>query len=349
MVCDLCNGTYELDEEESPEDFDKCRCGGNLNHISNLEELDDLKKTCSMCGFLNSYDSEKCHNCGKYFAKIPGYFESITLEIDIQISKHYIRVYYKNDIKTNPSKEKLEHMDEFERSKIKGLSLVKQKMGHNLIFNYENKDICLEISNAQARGIENFLNITQGYSICPDKDCSYDLNIDIDDVCPICKIQSESVKKEVYDRLLNEKKITKQENQRKKEIDKFSRGNITDMNYSLKLNQYREEAKKADILYKAYVTGGVSRLEKINGRFLAVQTLKLDVLIEQNNKIIESLEISANDNGQKNSEIIKLLEIIAKQNDKNTSNNKLCLECGTKNLPDAPKCQKCGTDMNKPS
>ena len=286
MVCDLCNGTYELDEEESPEDFDKCQCGGNLYHISNLEELNDLKKTCSMCGFLNSYNSEKCYNCGKYFAKIPGYFESFTLEIDIQISKHYIRVYYKNDIKTNSSKEKLEHMDEFERSKIKGLSLVKQIMGHNLIFNYENKNICLEISNAQARGIENFLNITQCYSICPDKDCYYDLNIDINDVCPICKKPSESVKKEVYDRLLNEKKIKKQEIQRKKESDKFSRGDITDMNYSLKLDQYREEAKKADILYKAYVTGGVSRLEKINGRFLAVQTLKLDVLIEQ---IIRSL------------------------------------------------------------
>ena len=37
VVCDCCYGIYELEEGESPEDFDKCQCGGNLTHIHNLE------------------------------------------------------------------------------------------------------------------------------------------------------------------------------------------------------------------------------------------------------------------------------------------------------------------------
>ena len=58
--------------------------------------------------------------------------------------------------------------------------------------------------------------------------------------------------------------------------------------------KYKEDAKKADKVYKAYVTSGLSRIEKINGRFLASHLVKLDILnqqnkhlIEQNNRIIE--------------------------------------------------------------
>lgn len=54
--------------------------------------------------------------------------------------------------------------------------------------------------------------------------------------------------------------------------------------------EYRLEAKLADTAYKSYVTDGVSRLEKVNGRFLASQTVKLDMIIEQNNQIINLLE-----------------------------------------------------------
>ena len=57
-----------------------------------------------------------------------------------------------------------------------------------------------------------------------------------------------------------------------------------------KQKMYKTEAKLADKVYKAYITDGLSRLEKINGRFLASQTMKLDTLIEQNEKIIELLE-----------------------------------------------------------
>lgn len=66
-----------------------------------------------------------------------------------------------------------------------------------------------------------------------------------------------------------------------------------------KSSQYQQEAKLADKVYKSYVTNGLSRLDKVNGRFLAAQTIKLDVLIEQNKQLINQ-----------NNRIIELLEKI---------------------------------------
>ena len=60
--------------------------------------------------------------------------------------------------------------------------------------------------------------------------------------------------------------------------------------YNEKQDEYVIESQLADKVYKAYVTDGVSRLEKVNGRFMASQNMKLDILIEQNTKIIELLE-----------------------------------------------------------
>ena len=60
--------------------------------------------------------------------------------------------------------------------------------------------------------------------------------------------------------------------------------------YNNKKNDYLIEAKLADNIYKSYVTDGISRLDKINGRFMAAQNMKLDILIEQNTKIIQLLE-----------------------------------------------------------
>lgn len=91
-------------------------------------------------------------------------------------------------------------------------------------------------------------------------------------------------------------------------------------------NDYVTEAKLADEVYKAYVTDGISRLDKVNGRFLASQSIKTDILIEQNNRIIE------------------LLELIA-----NTGNNDLsmsfCPECGTQNDKASQYCKNCGTKI----
>lgn len=60
--------------------------------------------------------------------------------------------------------------------------------------------------------------------------------------------------------------------------------------YNNKKKDYLIEAKLADNIYKSYVTDGISRLDKVNGRFMAAQNMKLDILIEQNTKIIQLLE-----------------------------------------------------------
>lgn len=64
--------------------------------------------------------------------------------------------------------------------------------------------------------------------------------------------------------------------------------------YKNKQKEYQIEAKLADKVYDAYITDGISRIEKVNGRFMAAQNMKLDMLIEQNNTIIRLLEQIAN-------------------------------------------------------
>ena len=37
LLCDKCQGNYELQPGESPDDFsDKCQCGGNLKYVESL-------------------------------------------------------------------------------------------------------------------------------------------------------------------------------------------------------------------------------------------------------------------------------------------------------------------------
>ena len=45
LECENCGGYYELQHRESPEDFDKCQCGGNLKYIQSMpsdNDSDDL-------------------------------------------------------------------------------------------------------------------------------------------------------------------------------------------------------------------------------------------------------------------------------------------------------------------
>lgn len=37
LICQKCGGYYELEDDESPEDFDRCRCGGKLIHTEHLD------------------------------------------------------------------------------------------------------------------------------------------------------------------------------------------------------------------------------------------------------------------------------------------------------------------------
>ncbi len=37
LVCEKCNGYYELQSGESPEDFKSCQCGGSLRYVESLD------------------------------------------------------------------------------------------------------------------------------------------------------------------------------------------------------------------------------------------------------------------------------------------------------------------------
>jgi len=39
LVCPMCNGYYRLEEDETPDDFSQCSCGGTLTYVQSLEEV----------------------------------------------------------------------------------------------------------------------------------------------------------------------------------------------------------------------------------------------------------------------------------------------------------------------
>ena len=75
-----------------------------------------------------------------------------------------------------------------------------------------------------------------------------------------------------------------------KSVEYFNDSIENEDKFKEKTKDYSIEVKYADQLYKAYVSDGISRIDKVNGRFLAAQNLKLDTIIEQNEIIIELLE-----------------------------------------------------------
>ena len=61
LVCDKCEGYYELAQGESPEDFsDICECGGNLKYTRKLNN----QKICPNCGSITEDNIKICPNCG---------------------------------------------------------------------------------------------------------------------------------------------------------------------------------------------------------------------------------------------------------------------------------------------
>ena len=41
LICDNCEGYYELQDGESPSDFDTCECGGSLKSYSSLDDYNN--------------------------------------------------------------------------------------------------------------------------------------------------------------------------------------------------------------------------------------------------------------------------------------------------------------------
>ena len=70
LICESCGGYYELMEEESPEDFDNCQCGGDLRLVDSINEtedkIEDTEKQhliCPHCG-NKEYQGVFCSKCG---------------------------------------------------------------------------------------------------------------------------------------------------------------------------------------------------------------------------------------------------------------------------------------------
>lgn len=70
LICDRCNGYYELQNDESPDDFiNVCNCGGKLVYSKNLQKIkhdNDHKMvvTCPYCQTKNPKYSQYCMECG---------------------------------------------------------------------------------------------------------------------------------------------------------------------------------------------------------------------------------------------------------------------------------------------
>ena len=75
VICEKCGGYYELQEGESPDDFEACNCGGNLSYVKSIQkERKKPKKVikCTICG----HEQEKglvCSKCGSRIRKKANY------------------------------------------------------------------------------------------------------------------------------------------------------------------------------------------------------------------------------------------------------------------------------------
>lgn len=67
LICEVCDGYYKLEEEESPQDFESCSCGGRLIYLS-ADEIDESvnssQSICNKCGNENHSSLTFCSNCG---------------------------------------------------------------------------------------------------------------------------------------------------------------------------------------------------------------------------------------------------------------------------------------------
>jgi len=67
LICENCGGFYKLKDNESPEDFSTCECGGLL-HLTESEydlSIEASSQICNNCGHLNNLDRVFCSECGQ--------------------------------------------------------------------------------------------------------------------------------------------------------------------------------------------------------------------------------------------------------------------------------------------
>ena len=66
VICEKCGGYYELEEGESPEDFEACNCGGTLSYVESIQKERTKPKNaikCNICGHEQTRGMI-CSKCG---------------------------------------------------------------------------------------------------------------------------------------------------------------------------------------------------------------------------------------------------------------------------------------------
>lgn len=174
-----------------------CHCGGNLVYITDMVELEDLKKNCSVCGYLNSFHAQRCDKCGRCFDIGIEYLESPLN--DIEITSDLLRIYNKVD-------GKLADFYDYNFSKIRDFSILKEKSMRKLKFNYDNNDVISEITYEQAAKLEELFEISHEIFICPNLKCNFDKLLDEGEKYPDCGVESMRATPEKYNKLLHQKK-----------------------------------------------------------------------------------------------------------------------------------------------
>lgn len=74
LVCMNCDGYYQLEDNEKPDDFESCQCGGKLTYTNDIDYYYEAKSTFKMDYELKSKleeikDLEKAYNqhSNKYY------------------------------------------------------------------------------------------------------------------------------------------------------------------------------------------------------------------------------------------------------------------------------------------
>lgn len=82
LICERCNGHYELKKGESIEDFSSCSCGGDLRYV---EDLDDNKSSKNSMDheFLSNYNDENSTSNGLKDGKRPIDIKKLILLVSI--------------------------------------------------------------------------------------------------------------------------------------------------------------------------------------------------------------------------------------------------------------------------
>ncbi len=95
LVCNKCGGHYELQEGESPDDFEKCQCGGSLKYVPDLynpviDKPDHVNEGnfCTNCGTEIKENAKFCTKCGKGLYKPT----NPTPDLEYNYARPFIRV-----------------------------------------------------------------------------------------------------------------------------------------------------------------------------------------------------------------------------------------------------------------